>query len=397
MCATGISSGVTISNLIQGGDATTTPNSVLQSSTKLLAGALKILYQASDSAALAALVTTTTTTPGTANVVGIIGKVSTSAVTTSAILSIQTSGASLITKTVGLSTEFVTTTTFSTSSSSPSGTLNRTSSGISTGAKTGIAVGTVGLVGCVILLIFFFFRKRGKRQQSQKQNALQQQQDEEGMVTGHFVDGIEEEMSDKNRRESTIQSPSQKIMTPTSAHEMITEHNTHELATKANIAESPASPTIHEIDNGFGGDYHDVPYHDPGAIISSPTELNNQYIAPWHEPGEMSPTELDARPRLPSLYGPELGLGYSPEPERTVRSRARMGSTDSFATARSDRSSPRVGETDAERDVRKQQLRDKITRIKEEKERLQRMQELSSLEEEALRELNEEEKRVRGS
>ncbi len=396
MCATAISSGVTISNLVQKGVVTATPNSVLQSSTKLLAGGMRILYQASDSAALAPLITTSTTTTGSNNAVGLFEKVSTVAVTTSAILAVQTSGASFVTETVGLTTVFTTITTFSSSSSLPSGTPAAASTGISAGAKAGIAVGVVGLVGCVLLLIFFFSRRRA-RQHNNQRNALQQQQEQEGMVSGRFIDGAKEEMSDKNERESTIQSHSQQVMTPTNAQEMITEHNTPEMETKANIAESPGSPMVHEIDNGFGGDYHDVPYHDPGAIISSPAELDNQYIVPSHKPGEMAPRELDARPRLPSLYGPELGLGSSPEPERSPHSRARMGSIESFATARSDESPPRIGETEVERLARKQKLKDKMARIKEEKERLQRMQELSSLEEETLRELNEEEARVRGS
>lgn len=272
LCATDISRGATITNLVQGvtpGSFTAANDTILASSTKLRAGGVRIMYQASDTAAIALATGPTFAT----------------AVTTSAIVSTGSTGGSKITTTIGLTTVYITPTAASAISTSSA--AAKSSSGLSTGAKAGIAVGCV-IAGLALLLLgFFFFRKRGKQREKQEMTEQNTGKREDDVATMESPTSPTTNGSFLEKSIVSPVSPVQEMLTPINAHEMGTMLNHHELETKGNVHESPVNQS------GFRG----YPDEKSAATLNNPMELINGYA------------ELDGQPKEPSLYGSEKSTG----------------------------------------------------------------------------------------
>ena len=148
-------------------------------------------------------------------------------------------------------------------------------------------------------------------------------------------------------------------------HGMVTDPNRHELLTTANV---------HEMEQEKQG------------VLGTPKELNNrphQLEVQPSETHELDPNSRILRPELESNEYPSLyELETTSKPAATV-------SSPSIATSRPGSSvsrKPVAGSTaEGDDDKGMRILQDRIERIREEKERLQKIQELEVLEEETKR------------
>ncbi|KAE8444530.1 hypothetical protein EG329_014454 [Mollisiaceae sp. DMI_Dod_QoI] len=242
------------------------------------------------------------------------------------------------------STPTSSTTSTSSSATSPStspgssvGTAHNASNTLSGGAKAGIAVGVVMFVLLSVLITFFFFRRRGQQQQK------------------------------KNEPDDPDPEPS--------PHELITNSNRHELITNANVHEMQQEKatqgvmTMAETSSGAGNDHGDFENFMRDSQLA---ELDAQE----REPSSSSSAPDTAR-KQPSPF--ELAsASYAPLTTFTSHKDQLSPLSESEEAA-----SAAEQNVDVEKDEEKMRiLQERMERIRAEKQRLEKIQELEALEEE---------------
>jgi hypothetical protein len=237
-----------------------------------------------------------------------------------------------------------TTQSSSASTSSPGNTTGSTSSSrISTGAKAGIAVGIVALFILIVLITFFYFRRRGK-----------------------IINGTSGE----------------KPLKP-NAHELITTANTHEMSTKHNV------PEMDEQNSG-----------KPNLTVAATESRGQQETLHELDPASHI-TSLTSHEQLPSPQEFENSAAKSLAGLTTSAGKRVSETTDSRSTAsvpvvEAELAGLEKAVINEKEEQRLQILKDRIERIRAEKERLTRIQELEALEEETKREILDAQRRVDG-
>jgi hypothetical protein len=236
--------------------------------------------------------------------------------------------------------------TQSSSSSTPTGNRGGSSgsSGLSGGAKAGIAVAIVVLFIAILLIAFLYFRRRGKRSQAEAQA-----------------------ISEKPLKPNT--------------HELTTTANTHEMLTKHNVPEMDEQESGNIAFVPVGVDAWDQRVHelDPNSRITS---LDSNEIFPSSQEPEMSKSSTQCARKPVS---------------RTAQTTGSLAtSTSTVAAADAEISGLEEAAVDEKEEQKLKILKDRIERIREEKERLTRIQELESLEDQTKREILESQSRTSG-
>jgi hypothetical protein len=217
---------------------------------------------------------------------------------------------------------------------------------LSTSAKAGIAVAIVIFSAVLLLIILFLFRRR-------------------------------------MQRKSRTPEATEKAVPP-NTHELLTNANSHELFTKYNV------PEMDEQDSG---------------VLKPKAKLVSVVADVWPDNEDPVPREdltgvheFDPESHIKTLGGDdylpsvqELEISDPRSGHRSVRPaepsgiRALQGRTDTRATSSTDEP-PLVSE---ERERKVELLKDRINRIREEREWLERIQELKDLEEQTKRDIIE--------
>jgi len=235
-----------------------------------------------------------------------------------------------------------TTQSSSASTSSLGNTTGSTSSsGTSTGVKAGIAVGIVALFILIVLIAFFYFRRRGK-------------------------------IINRASGEKPLKPDTYELITTANTHEMSTKHNVPEMDEQNSGKPNLAVAAIES--RGQRGNLHKL---DPASHITSLTS---------HEQLP-SPQELE-NSASQSLAGQSTSAG------KRVSETTDPKSTASVLVVEAELAGLEKAVNNEKEEQKLQILKDRIERIRAEKERLTRIQELEALEEETKREILDTQRRV---
>jgi hypothetical protein len=225
---------------------------------------------------------------------------------------------------------------------SPGNTTGSTgSSGISTGAKAGIAVSIVALFILIVLIAFSYFRRRGK-------------------------------IINRTSGEKPLKRDTHELITTANIHEMSTKHNVPEMDEQNSVKPNLAVVAIES--RGQRGNLHEL---DPASHITS---LTSHEQLP--SPQEFENSAAQSLPGLTTSAGKRVS--------ETTDSR----STASVPVVEAELAGLEKAVINEKEEQRLQILKDRIERIRAEKERLTRIQELEALEEETKREILDTQRRV---
>ena len=214
------------------------------------------------------------------------------------------------------------------------------SSGLSSGAKAGISIAIVVFFVALLLTIFFYFRRRGKRAEAEVA-----------------------EFQEKPLKPNT--------------HELTTTANTHELLTKHNLPEmnEQESGKLAFVPLGFAARESQVHELDPNSRITS---LSSDDVFP--SPQELATPQLSRKPVSRIVHNTE----------------SNAASSANFPAAEADKAGIERAAENENEEQKLKLLKDRIERIREEKLRLSRIQELESLEDQTKREILESQNRASG-
>jgi hypothetical protein len=217
---------------------------------------------------------------------------------------------------------------------SPNDASPASSSGLFTGAKAGIAIGIV-VFFIAIVLIFFYFRKRGKAARV---------------------------LSEENANR----------------HELVTDANRHEMITKHNIPEMSEQNSGKLTPRVSTGPAYEL---DPTSRITS---LNSDDMLP--SPQELHSSTIQAQhllspPATTAHYVSETTIPSSKAPANASVEEQGVAATTS----------------NEEEEQKLKVLRERIERVRAEKARLKRVQELEDIQAQTKREIMEVQRRVGGS